>query len=557
MIRTLLSVRLRSVFSSLTSGKKKNGKEKVSKGRIVLLCFLYLYLILVFGGMFTSVALSMALSLIPAGLDWAYLAIFNVIAFGFIFVFSIFETKSELFECKDNDLLLSMPIKPHDIILSRIFTVLVYNYLECALVMLPAIIIYALFGGALASTVGLVLSFILIPLLATSLAAGVGYIVALIAKKTKNNSFLTTAICLIFLGLYFWGCNTLMGTSDEEIDFVGLSNSMKWMKFIGEASMLHPLYTTLFVLITALVSFVCYYLISKSYISIVTASGSSKKKKIILQGTEQTSKSISPSAESVKGKGVYLKSSSQMASLIKKEFSLFFSSANYMLNAGLGLVFTAAVGVIIFINAPALSEVFSEIFGLSKSDPLVSGILAAVLSSAMIFVGSTTTISASALSLEGKRLWIIRSMPISAKTVLLSKTAPAVLLPIIPNLFAAVAIILSVKTGLLDSLLVILVILTAGVASALVGTVFNGAFPKFNYENEAQVVKQSLAVFLTLLVLTLYGLLAVFISFIFSFMFALPTVGMLTVLLLNIAISVSMLLFILGPLSRKYNSLSV
>jgi len=40
-------------------------------------------------------------------------------------------------------------------------------------------------------------------------------------------------------------------------------------------------------------------------------------------------------------------------------------------------------------------------------------------------MASFNTISSSALSLEGKRFWIIRSMPISAETFLFAKTVPA------------------------------------------------------------------------------------------------------------------------------------
>jgi hypothetical protein len=45
------------------------------------------------------------------------------------FIISIFTAQAELFEAKDNDLLLSMPIKPRTILLSRIGIMIQYDYL--------------------------------------------------------------------------------------------------------------------------------------------------------------------------------------------------------------------------------------------------------------------------------------------------------------------------------------------------------------------------------------------------------------------------------------------
>ena len=115
MIKTLIGIRLQSVFSGLVSGRKKNGKESVSKGKLIGYTLIYLYLAVVLVGMFVLYARFMAPSLVAFELDWFYFAIFNASAFAVVFVLSIFETKGLLFECKDNELLLSLPIKPKHI----------------------------------------------------------------------------------------------------------------------------------------------------------------------------------------------------------------------------------------------------------------------------------------------------------------------------------------------------------------------------------------------------------------------------------------------------------
>ena len=139
MLKTLLGVRLRSFFSAAV--RSKNGKTSVPK--IVGFVLLALLLVLSFSVMFLSVAASLAMILIPAGLDSYYFAIFNLITLSFVFIFSIFETKSELFDCRDNELLLSMPIRPRDIVLSRALSVILLNVGETLIIMIPALVMYS------------------------------------------------------------------------------------------------------------------------------------------------------------------------------------------------------------------------------------------------------------------------------------------------------------------------------------------------------------------------------------------------------------------------------
>ena len=128
MIKILVKNRLSALFGTAVS-KGRDGAVKAGKGRILLFSLLYLLLISLFAGMSVIGAVTLGFVLIPIGASWLYFAIFFLVSFTLIFVLSIFETKSELFECKDNDLLLSMPIKPRDIVASRVLVVLIYNYI--------------------------------------------------------------------------------------------------------------------------------------------------------------------------------------------------------------------------------------------------------------------------------------------------------------------------------------------------------------------------------------------------------------------------------------------
>ena len=130
MIKILIKNRLRSLLGTMVNKSRDGSAVKGGRGRIVLVIILYLFLAGSFAFMSTSVAMVLGTVLIPIGAAWLYFAIFIIAALSVIFILGIFETKAELFECKDNDLLLSMPIKPRDIVASRVCVVLIYNYLE-------------------------------------------------------------------------------------------------------------------------------------------------------------------------------------------------------------------------------------------------------------------------------------------------------------------------------------------------------------------------------------------------------------------------------------------
>ena len=535
MIKTLLSVRLRSLFSSL-SGKKKS-ENKASVGRIVLMAFLYVYLIAVFLAMFTFMAIGMASVMVPAGLDWLYFALFISLAFAFIFIFSIFETKSELFECKDNELLLSMPISPRHIVLSRIFAVLVYNYAEEALILLPCVLCYAAFGGSILGIVGAAIVFLFLPLLATSLSAGVGYLVALIAKRVKRNSFVTVAISLVFLLLYFWAYGALMGSTmgeegSEDIDFSALGESLSGMRFIGSIAMCDPVFTTLFVLVSIAVAYLAYRIISGSYISIVTDNSTGKRAKY---------------------KEKRLRSGGALLAVARKELSHFFSSSTYMLNGALGIIFSVILAVMVLMNKDAIYLTL-DAFAAQFPRIDVSASFALIMSVALIFCISTVIISAVSLSLEGKRFWIMKTMPVSPKTVLLGKSLAQTIVCAPITLISSVILAVAIGADIISTVLLILSPLAALVLSSLLGTALNVAFPKLEFDNEAQPIKQSLSTFLYMVSLFVYAMVVFGVGMLFIIL-GLAVLGAVIVFVLSVALSVALYFILIGPCARKYDRL--
>ena len=110
MIRALLRKQLRELGAAfLRSSKTGKARSRASAmGYALLFAVLVVVLMLCFAGM----ALPLASVLLPAGLDWLYFASMGLTALLVSVLASAFTSYSGLFQSRDNELLLSLPIPP-------------------------------------------------------------------------------------------------------------------------------------------------------------------------------------------------------------------------------------------------------------------------------------------------------------------------------------------------------------------------------------------------------------------------------------------------------------
>ena len=114
---------------------KKNSK-KITK----VLIPIFLFIIVCFSVGIYAFALGKLLH--KVNLTYIMLSIFIASVSMLAFIEGIYKSQGILFEAKDNDLLLSLPIKKSTILFSRIFKLLVFEYLYNLLFLLPAFAVY-------------------------------------------------------------------------------------------------------------------------------------------------------------------------------------------------------------------------------------------------------------------------------------------------------------------------------------------------------------------------------------------------------------------------------
>lgn len=142
MLKTLLKVQFAALKASLFRSRRKQSKG--GTGRTIGFAVLFLYVIICFFIMFGSMFSSICMPLHELGLGWLYFAIAGLMAFMLTFIGNVFATQTQLFDAKDNELLLSMPIAPKFILGSRMLLLLALDLGYVLLVMGPAGVVYCM-----------------------------------------------------------------------------------------------------------------------------------------------------------------------------------------------------------------------------------------------------------------------------------------------------------------------------------------------------------------------------------------------------------------------------
>ena len=475
MVKILLKKQLTEIFRAYFYDAKKNkvrSKAAVT-GYIVLFVFL---MVGILGGMFTFLSVSLCGALTAVGFDWLYFAIMGLLAV-FLGAFgSVFNTYSGLYLAKDNDLLLSMPIPVGTIMISRLLGVYLMGLMYSGVVIIPAAAVYLIIAShSLPAVIGCVLLVLLISVFVLTVSSALGWVVAKISLKLKNKSFITVIVSLFFIGTYYF---FYFKAQDIISDLV--ANAAKYGDRIKGSA--YPIYlfgkvgtgdfmAMLIVAAVVLLLFALMWaLISRSFLKIATATGKTIKKKY--RETVARKRSV-------------------QSALLHKEFARFVSSPNYMLNCGLGILLLPVLGVALLIKGNTLMLVMNELFGKN------SGSAAVLLFTAVCAVASMNDTAAPSISLEGKSLWTLQSLPVKPLDVLMAKLNMQLILTGVPLIFCMLCAAfmftpLQFAAAFVSALTFVLLL-------ALFDLFVGLKMPNLNWTNETTPIKRSISILLIML----------------------------------------------------------
>lgn len=527
MLLTLLKMRLASLFIPLFTGKKKKRGAVLTLLAALLMLFALVYFAVIFGALFAFIGLP----LFEARADYVYFALGGSAMLLLMLLGSVMYTKSQLFAASDNELLLSMPIPPHLILISRLLLLFILNLLLEALIALPMTAIWLLFGHPTVGGMAAFLLFLLLlPLFALSLSAALAFLITRIGSRIRKKSLVTMLLSLGFLALYFFlisGIDGLMERlSTDIVPLIAAIDAVPPLAVLGRAMLASPLDLLLALPLLIGVILLTLYILSRTYLK--TALARPGERHAVYR--ERTVKVRSP-----------------LAALTARELSRLLSSAGYMLNAGLGLLLMLIPPILLLINADTLAALSGELPELHVALPAVAATVGMLMTGMVFF-------SAATVSLEGRALWVIRTSPVPTRTVLLSK----LLLHLIPTApvaaLTSVLYAIAIRASLTEGLALLLLSIVFVFFSAELGLIANLLLPKLEWKNEIVPVKQGAATLVAMLGSIVAAMMVGSLSLLLSFLLP-PSAALLLTALLLLGGSALLSLYLLRGGVRRFESL--
>lgn len=476
MFKTLLKIKLKGLFLKQTNSQK--GKTS-GIGKMILITILFGYVAVVSCGMFGMLFDTLVEPFHLMKLDWLYFALMGIIVIMFCFIGSVFITEHEMYHAKDNDLLLSMPIKNFDILLSRIAMILLLDYIYELIIVGPALFVYMTkIGMSLLQVLIFIIVCLTLPLLTLALSCLIAWLIAQIMAYVKHQNIIALVAWIAFFGLYFYGINYL-----QEYVTLLVSHGQSIAQAIKQT--LIPIYhmaiaiqdgnfiSLLIYLILTLGPFVIVMVIlSRHFIKIATRQPKVKKKKYIEKPMKQNH---------------------LFYALLKREIKHLTSQTMVLLNSAMGFIFQIIATIALIFYA-------SDIKALIVHIPTLQSLVAPMIILVSIAMNSMTIITASSISLEGDRLWIIKSLPIHELDILHAKLGLHVLFCLPTQVIFCMVASFLLSVSIKDMFFILTIPLLLIVFVALFGLLINLWKPKFDWVNETVCVKQSVPVMLTMMI---------------------------------------------------------
>ncbi len=458
--------------------KDKNRKKKLS---MILIGAMVLFLSIMLGMYSYGIGYSLGMIGIARVIPSYALTIVGIVTL----FFTAFKSNGILFGTKDYESLMSLPIKTSEIIASRFLHMYLMNTYFAFLVMAPLGLTYVVFEKPSGSFgfiwgVGILFS----TLFPTTLATIVGGIIAFISSHFKYTNAVSIILSLILVIGILLSSFGLGGIEESVMQTAQLSK-------LGEMILneLHKIYPLSFLFEKAVVKNSWLSFVGFLALSVIIYL-------LFIKVLSLQYKKINTAILSFQAKSNYklqeMKMSSTRKALYKKEIKRFFSSYAYVLNIGMGAVMASVMTLSVFILQPATLEKALEVTNL---EPLLSKVISFAFS--MVLCMSCTT--SVALSLEGKNLWILKSLPVSTKIILDSKILVNLTITLPVSIVFGILMNLKFDTDIITRIFFYVIPITYSFFIAVWGMFINIKLPNYEWTSETAVIKQGLASMLGML----------------------------------------------------------
>lgn len=449
----------------------RHNKDRKEQRKGIAMAVLLAVVVLVLGGYVGG----LCYGLIYLGIGEVIPAYLMMLGSIITLMFGIFKTGGTIFRKQGYEVLSSLPLSKWAVVISRFLRLYIENLLCMLVVLLPGVVLYGIFlkpgiGFYLMS----VLCLFVTPLLPVAVSAAIGALVTGIASRMKNKAVAEAGLMMIVVvGIMLFGA----GLADKEDQF-----TMELLKNMADQitqliGMVYP--PALWLgqamiqgnVLTVLGVGAAFLAVFGVVIAVVAVNFHE-----ICRRLYSTSAKHNYQAE-------HLQRNALMKAMVLREAKHYFSSGIYVSNTIIGPVMAVVLSVGLF---------FFDLDNMAGTLPVAINVRGAIpfAIGAVFSMMSATCVS---ISMEGKTVWILQSLPLSKKTILDAKILFQLCLEA-PFYFVAVLLgSIALKADVVEVLWLILIPAVLLVFTAVFGITVNLWLPKMNWESETAVVKQSAA----------------------------------------------------------------
>mgnify|MGYP006948539861 FL=1 len=456
----------------------RHTRDSGKKQRFALLCGAWILI----GLLLMSYMILLSLAYIGMGLADVLPMYFYTVASMVILFFSFFKAGDMVFSLSSYELQASWPVSTAAIVISRFMIMYVTDLLFSLLVMIPGFVIYGIkLHPAVTFYIYGMIGTLFLPMLPLCIALLIGAVIRAIGSRMKHKSVGIALLTLVF-STAIVAVSMIYSNNMENMDMSrakGMAVMVSQMLckvyppawFFGKAVVEGRFLWILGLCAGVSALFLCVVgILQKYFVTICSLLNATSAKNNYKMGAQQQK--------------------SRIRALWQRELRRYFASSIYVSNTLIGYILAVIASAALLFFGPDKMEMMAGIPGLVyRLWPLLLGFMMAMM--------PTTACS---ISMEGKTLWRLQSLPLPAKEVYDGK--------ILANLslaapFYVVSVILSIMAlrPKADELVFIILVPAFYIAfSAVAGLTVNMALPLLKWDSEVQVVKQSGATFGILLV---------------------------------------------------------
>ena len=382
------------------------------------------------------------------------------------FLFGFFQAQGYLFQYKDFDLLGPLPISQKTIVAAKLSMMLVFVYLFAFIVALPT---YGVWWFVSEASILQVFFFVPMAMVAPIPLMLLGSLVSFMLRKLTQRWIHANVLQTIFSVMFIISFTAFNFLSNEILpsswfsilepfDVIG-----DW--FVKGVADLNIWFTFMFIGFHLVILFTFISFMSGPLLKI-----NQQRSNLMYKGQDK----------------IPIRSQSVMHHLIQKEWKRFIGTSVYFINTGFGILMLTFLSFVSLFIPSTILEVRQTIIAMGF-EPL--WLIVAIIGFAL----STVYTPAVSLSLEGKNINLLKSLPIQSWTMIQSKiyfnlvlTLPII---VVSTLIGTILFQIEIPTMiLLMSMLIMFEILLSVFFMYL-----NLWFPRFDFHQEVEVVKQSLA----------------------------------------------------------------